>query len=317
MANKKEIFKDALHAIKDEKSLITYMVFYSILEGVLILSIPLTSSLIINNIIAHATFSVITLSLIVFILFVIVMIIKGLQEYIVEKFKQQLFVEKSFNLAERCLYCSPSEKSAENKEVFYFFEVVMLQKIFPKFILNGIAVFWDIVIGLTLLLIFSVFLFEFGLILVIYFIMLSILGFNGIKYAMLHSDLKYNTFFFLKDLSEGKILDNALSKLDKLLNNYLDVRHSLFKVILRQKLFSFFIQAVIYGLFFLVGSFLVIKGDIPVGEFVAAEIIIVYISYAIKKLIKEIDFFYDVSEGFYKLGKLERFLEGKEKNYEK
>jgi ABC-type bacteriocin/lantibiotic exporter with double-glycine peptidase domain len=307
---RKEIFKAALNAIKDEKNLVKYMVFYSLLEGILMLSLPLTSSLIINNIIAHATFSVITLSIIIFVLFLVMMGVKTIQEYIIEKFKQQIFVEKSIDLAEKYIRCNAL---SENKEVFYFYEVMIIQKLFPKFVLNSIAIFLDIIIGLILLFVFSIFLFEMGLVLVIYFAILILLGYNGVKYAMLHSDLKYETFFFLKDAGRGKIVGNILSKLDILLNNYLDVRHRFFKVLIRQKIFSFFIQAVIYGLFFLVGGFLVINGKIPIGEFVAAEIVIVYINYAIKGLIKEIDTFYDIAEGFYKFGKLEHFIESKEK----
>ncbi len=313
MIEKRGILKSALYAIEGERKLIFYMIYYAILEGVLILSIPLASSLVINSIIAHASFSVLTISFIIFVLFLAVMFIKSIQEYIVEKFKQKLFVEKSIDIVTTCLKCPTEKVSQDNefKKLNFFFEIIMLQKIFPKFILNSVAIFIDITIGLILLLAFSILLFEVGLVLVIYFGILILLGFNGIKYAMLHSDLKYETFFFVKEIPvKGENIEEKLSKLDRLLNKYLDVRNKLFKVILRQKMFSFFIQALIYGLFFVFGSFLVINGQIPVGEFVAAEIIVVYINYAIKGLIKEIDSFYDITEGFYKLGKLESFLKG-------
>jgi len=50
---------------------------------------------------------------------------------------------------------------------------------------------------------------------------------------------------------------------------------------------------------------------LPLGEFVASEIIVVSISYALKGFMKQIDYIYDMIEGLYKVQKLSFTLEEK------
>ena len=52
------------------------------------------------------------------------------------------------------------------------------------------------------------------------------------------------------------------------------------------------------------GRYLVINGSLPVGEFIAAEIVVVSITSALKGVVKQIDYIYDTIEGFYKVHKL-------------
>jgi ABC-type bacteriocin/lantibiotic exporter with double-glycine peptidase domain len=89
---------------------------------------------------------------------------------------------------------------------------------------------------------------------------------------------------------------------------YIDARNKLFRVIIKQKSLSFFMQGIIIGGFLMVGGFLVINGKLPIGEFVASEIIVVSIISAINRFIKQIDYLYEVAKGFYKVGKLTKVV---------
>jgi ABC-type bacteriocin/lantibiotic exporter with double-glycine peptidase domain len=60
--------------------------------------------------------------------------------------------------------------------------------------------------------------------------------------------------------------------------------------------------------FLILGSYLVINGTLPIGEFVAAEIVIVSIIYSLKVFVKQIDYMYEMIEGLYKLNKLSASL---------
>lgn len=150
------------------------IISYVILDSILMLSVPVFTSLIVNNIIAHATISVITLTSILFVILLIVMVVKSTQEYLVEKFKQRLFVEKSIDIAEACLKCSQNKEF--QKGVLYFFSVISLQKIFPKFILGATALVVEIITGLILLMFFNTLLFEIGFLMLIYGLLLVAIG---------------------------------------------------------------------------------------------------------------------------------------------
>jgi putative ABC transport system ATP-binding protein len=59
----------------------------------------------------------------------------------------------------------------------------------------------------------------------------------------------------------------------------------------------------------IIGGYLVINGSLPLGEFVAAEIIVTSITYALKVFAKQLDYIYDMVEGVYKVNKLSVGLE--------
>jgi putative ABC transport system ATP-binding protein len=64
-------------------------------------------------------------------------------------------------------------------------------------------------------------------------------------------------------------------------------------------------------MFLIIGGYLVINGSLPLGEFVAAEIVVTSITYALKGFAKQLDYIYDMIEGLYKVNKLSVGLEDK------
>ncbi len=311
MGIKKEILYGIGELFKTKKKQLFYVIYYSALEGILILSIPLASSFIINSIVAHASISVLILGFVVLATFVLITILRVLQEYIIEKFEQQVFVEKSFEVAEKS-YRLKNVKADEpiQKLMNYFFDITIIQKFFPLFLLDGAALVISVIISLFLLLFFNIVLFELGFVaLIIYVIILILLGHNGIKYAIKRSDEKHATIFFLQHIPfTNQEKDKILENLDNLLTRYVDARQKVFKVIVKQQALSFFMQGIIIGGFLIIGGYLVIKGKLPIGEFVASEIIIVFIISSINRFVKQIEYVYEIAEGFYKVGKLTKAI---------
>ncbi len=306
----KEILRGFLTLLKEDKKLFLYIIYYSIIEGVLILSFPLAIDLTVNSIIAHASYSVVIIGLIIMVLFIFVALARVAQQYIVEKFQQKIFVEKAIEIFENAHSIALKGlhfKEPVRKVMNYFFDITTLQKFFPTIMLEGTALVVNIVVGFLLLLAFNPILFELAFItIVIYAVAIVLLGFNGVKYAKLRSDLKHETIYFLQNTPFSKNEKEKDSKeIDEVLSKYVDARKSLFQVMIRQKTLSFFMQGLIYTLFFIVGGFLVINGKIPVGEFIAAEIIIVFMNKAITSFVKQIDYFYEIVEGVYKIHKLD------------
>ena len=78
---------------------------------------------------------------------------------------------------------------------------------------------------------------------------------------------------------------------------------------MRQLSLTFIMEGLIITTFLIGGSYLVINGTLPLGEFVAAEIVIVAIVYTLKAFMKHLDYIYDMIEGFYKVNKLSTSLE--------
>lgn len=310
----REILKEFLNLIKKDKRLIYYLTYYSLIEGILVLSIPLSLDFTINSIIAHSTFSVTVVGFIIIAIFVFITIARILQEYILEKFQQKIFVEtglQTFDLAKDIKNKSLNIDEPVKKVMNYFFDVTTVQKFFPIVILGGITLLVNVIVGFLLLLAFNIALFELAIIIFsIYVIILIILSHNGISYAKYRSNTKHEVFFFLQNIIFSKKEEKEF--LD-ILADYINARQKLFGVMIRQKTLTFIVQGIIYALFFILGGFLVIEGKIPVGEFIASEIIIVFINYALNNFVAYINYFYETIEGVYKISMLRRYL-GNEKN---
>ena len=96
------------------------------------------------------------------------------------------------------------------------------------------------------------------------------------------------------------------------MQDYVDSRRNHFSVMLKQLALSYIVQGLMISGFFVFGGYMVINGELPIGEFVAAEILIVSLIYSMNGFVKQLDYIYDGIEGYYKIGKLSDSLDAKE-----
>ncbi len=302
--------------IKEDRKNIFHLFYYSIIDAILVLSIPLASAIVINSVLAHAALSIIVLGSIVLVLFVFITILQLLKEYIVEKFQQKVFLKTGIEVATKALRLKHEDgntKVKHGKLMNYFFDITSIQKFFPILLLDGLGLVVKIVVSLLLLLAFDPILFAAGLLFFsIYIITLFFLGHNAAQCALERSDAKHNTIYFLQHINEGQeSKEEILSTFNTYLGNYAQTRQKLFHIIIRQLGFTFFAEGFIFSMFLIIGGYLVINGSLPLGEFVAAEIVVTSITYALKGFAKQLDYIYDMIEGLYKVNKLSAGLEEK------
>ncbi len=303
-----------INTAKLDAGSIYYVLYYTLLESLLVLSIPLTSSFVINSLMSHSSISAFVLGSVISIVFIFVVMLRLLQEYIIEKFEQRVFVEQGFDIANKALQInkeSATLKDPVDKLMNYFFDITTVQKIFPVFVLNGAGLIVQIFMSLILLMIFDLSLFYSAFfIFVVYVVLTFVLGYNGVIYAVERSDAKHAAIYFLQKIPvRTTSAHETLETLDHKMSAYVDARQKHFRVMFKQLALSFIVQGIIITGFFLQGSLLVISGEMPVGEFVAAEIIVVALIYSINSFVKQIDYIYEGIEGFYKIGKLSSSLE--------
>lgn len=300
--------------IEEDRKNIIHLFYYSIIDAILVLSIPLASSVVINSVLAHASLSVLVLGAIVLVLFVFITILQLVKEYIVEKFQQKVFLSTGIDIALKILSIdksSPESDVRHLKMMNYFFDITAIQKFFPILLLDGVGLLVKIIVSLLLLLAFDPVLFAAGaLFFTIYIVLLVFLGRSGPAYALSRSDAKHNAIYYLQHIHENSDdKKEVLSRFDEQLGFYAKARQKLFVVTARQMGLTFFAEGFIFSSFLVIGGYLVIHGHLPLGEFVAAEIIVTSITYALKGFVKQIDYIYDTLEGLYKVKKLSVGLE--------
>jgi len=302
--------------IKEDRKNIFHLFYYSVIDAILVLSVPLASAMVINSVLAHASLSLVVIGSIVLVLFVFISILQLLKEYIVEKFQQKVFLKTGIEIAEKALNLNHENRVAQmehGKLMNYFFDITSIQKFFPILLLDGLGLVIQIFVSLLLLLAFDPVLFGAGAVFFsIYIVVLFFLGRNGAQYALKRSDAKHSTIYFLQHINEEKGTEKEiLSKFNTHLATYAQARQKLFRIIIKQLGLTFFTEGFVFSMFLMICGYLVINGSLPLGEFVAAEIIVTSITYALKGFAKKLDYIYDMIEGLYKVNKLSVGLEDK------
>lgn len=309
MSVNKIIFDSAKKILKEDKRIIMTLLYFSFIEALLSLSIPLSTSFIVNSVMSHAEISLYILGFIIITLFLIVTVLQVTREYIIEKFQQKIFLTSAIDISTHSVNQDLSvtkKESKLDKKMNYFFDITAIQKFFPLLWLDGMGIVVQIFVSLLLLFFFDPILFIGGLAFsALYLILLLLFGKNGYTAAIDNSDAKHDAIYHLQHIYDQSVSqEEKLSSFDEKLSRYVRTREARFRVIVRQKTLSFITEGIVFSGFLVIGGYLVIEGHLPVGEFIAAEIIVVSITYALKGFVKKLDYIYDTIEGFYKVDRL-------------
>ena len=296
----------------DQKS-ITHVYIYAFFNGIVNLSLPLGIQAIVNLIQGGE----ITTSWYILVTMVIggvllAGILQLLQLRIVENLAQNIFSNASFEFAFRI----PKIKYSSFRNYYgpelanRFFDTMTIQKGLPKILIDFSLAIFQIIAGLIVLSMYHSFFIIFSvlLILIVYFI-IAMTGPKGLATSLQESSLKYKIAFWLEEIARSKLSFKLasdsklnLTKTDRYVDNYLDSREAHFKVIVSQSVYLIVFKVIVAAGLLITGSILVFNEQMNIGQFVAAEIIIILIIASVEKLIKTIESIYDVLTALEKIG---------------
>jgi ATP-binding cassette, subfamily B, bacterial len=297
-----------------DKKDISAIYAFAIIAGVVQLSLPLGIQTIISFVMAG---SVSTSIVILILLVVFGTFLNGLlqvrQLEIIEKLKQKIFLRYGLAFSEQ-LPKLDNEKLDNYylpQLVNHFFDTVSLQKGLEKLLLDLPAAIIQILLGLLLLSFYHPVFIGFGIMLL--FILILILYFTsprGLILAMQSSNYKYQMAAWLQETArvvrsfKYSKSDLHIIKADRIIGNHLVARTSYFKILLIQfwSLISF--KVIVTAAMLIVGTVLLVNQQINVGQFIAADIVIITIIGSVEKLIVNLDKVYDALVSIEKLGKV-------------
>jgi ABC-type bacteriocin/lantibiotic exporter with double-glycine peptidase domain len=145
------------------------------------------------------------------------------------------------------------------------------------------------------------------------FFLLFVLGIGGVRSSIDESYAKFDVAAWLEELAKcphtfrfGRGGELAYRRADDLADAYLTARRRHFRVIWRQTLFAFFLEAVAMTVLLGLGGWLVINRQLTLGQLVAGELIVALVLAAISKSGKYIETFYDLQASLDKLGVIDQ-----------
>lgn len=309
-----------------EKKDLLQVIYYAVFSGLISLTLPLGIQAIINLIQgAQVSTSWIVLVILVTIGVAFVGILQLMQMRIIETVQQRVFMRASFEFT----YRFPKIKMDELRNYYppelanRFFDVLTVQKGLDKLLIDVPAAVLQIVFALILLSFYHPFFIAFGLLLVILiYVVFKFTIERGMQTSLMESKKKYMVAHWIQEVARAitsfKVSGRtslAVDKNDRLVDGYLIARESHFRILVLQFIQMIGFKVLVTGGLLIIGGLLVLSQEMNIGQFVAAEIIILLVISSVEKLILGLESFYDVLTSLEKMGQVvDKQIEDQEGN---
>ena len=288
---------------------------YAIFSGLVSLTLPLGIQAIVNLIQGGQ----ISTSWIVLVTVVVIGVAAGgamqiLQMRITENIQQKIFARAAFEFAYRIPKIKMEQlyKQYAPELMNRFFDTLTVQKGLPKLLIDFTAAGLQVIFGLALLSFYHPFFIIFSLILAL--LIIAIFQFTakqGLTTSIKESKYKYQVAYWLEEIARAastfKLAGTTslpLKKADNRVIDYLDARESHFKILVKQYGLLVIYKVIVVAGLLAIGGILVIEQAMNIGQFIAAEIIILLVISSVDKLIQSLETIYDVLTALEKIGQV-------------
>lgn len=312
MANRVNPLSRIFNLLRAEGKEISSVYFFAIMNGLILLAIPVG----IQALVGFALTNQVSTSIIVLIILIVLSVLAAgimqvKQMQIIEKIQQKIYVRYSFEISKKipALKLSAVDNYYLPELTNRFFDVVTLQKSLAKLMLDFPLAIIQILFGLILLAFYHPVFIAFGLLLCLIIIgILYFSGTKGLEKSIEESNYKYKTAAWLQEMARAiwsvKFIRSSyfmLHKTDEYVTAYLNARTEHFKILQLQFKTLIVFKTIITTAMLVVGTFLLLNQQLNVGQFIAAEIVILTIINSVEKLIVRLDNVYDVLTSVEKL----------------
>ncbi len=299
--------------LHSERTVINYIYIYAIFIGLIGLMLPLGTTAVFNLLSNGAMYSSTYLLIGVIIIGIIMggILLIG-QLTLVEAVEQRIFVKAALEFAYKLPRIRKQALHGEHPPelVNRFFDILTIQKGLTKLLVDIVAAAVQIVFSAILLSFYHPVFIGFGLLTIIAIVLMIIIWYRpGLTTSIEESEHKYELVAHLEevasDLERYRDNENArnevIRQVDAINARYLRARNQHFWILRRFFTGSLVLRVILTAGLLLGGSLFVVQRQMSLGQFVAAEVIIVQISYAVEKFLTSLNTVFDMVTGSEKV----------------
>lgn len=305
--------KRLFRMLGNERRDIIYLYVYAVVSGLIALSLPLGVQVIIGLISGGLVFSSVYLLIGLVVLgTLLVGLLQIAQISLVEVLQRRVFAKAAIELSYRTprLRSEALEGSYPPELMNRFFDVLTIQKALPKVLIDITAAVVQILFGVILLSAYHPTFVAFGLVLIgLLLLVIRLSGPRGLETSLAESKYKYKVAHWLEDLARAlfafKSAGNTplpVGRADELVSGYLTYREKHYKVLLGLFGYAVAFKTLVTLTMLGLGTVLVVDRQISLGQFVAAELVIVLVIGSVDKLMNNADVVFDLLTAVEKLG---------------
>lgn len=279
-------FRDQLKIMaRPESGFIKGILVNTLAMSLLGLAIPIAVQSVINNIGARTLIQpLVILSLILLFVVTFSGFLQVIQTYTIEILRRRLFIRYGVMVLERlCRYMSEQyDKINSQALINRYFDVVIMQSSMVNFFVEGAAFIIMYIISFTLLAFYHPYFLVFAVLMTIFLIAnWLIFGIDGVKAGSPEADGKYAVEAWLEEIARTRSMFQSRGgrqfssdKMAILINEWLAVRNNLFQCQFKQHIGLQIFNAMINVMLVFLGGVLVLKGQLSIGQLVAAALVL-------------------------------------------
>lgn len=264
-----------------ERRILGLIFSYSIVIGLFALIVPLTVQELVNTFaFALQPITIVTLAAVMVTALLFVGAFRALQYYAVEVLERRIFARVAIAMAQQL----PHVRYQGFKPRFanFFVETILMQRAISVLLVDLINVIVGGAVGMTILVFYHPYFLLYNAVLLAGFnVVFFLMSHGGLKADMTLSHAKYDTLHWFQEIAYNllhfKSTDSQallITKTDQLLDNYMSIRRTRFGILLRQYLGSLGWQAVAHSGLIATAGWLLSIGQLTLGQFVAAEVVV-------------------------------------------
>ncbi|MGB3711653.1 MAG: ABC transporter ATP-binding protein [Erythrobacter sp.] len=301
----RQFFRRFLEILQPERNFYWLAIVYGIGISLMSLATPISVQLLVNTVANTAlTAPLVMLSLTLFGLLVIFGLLYALRIHLMELFARRFYARMVAEITLISVYAQ-DPFFADNKQGALFnryFDVIIVQKALPVLFIGGFTVLLQVMVGFVLVSLYHPLFLLFTLIMsALIWVVWLVWGAKAIRTGVDESHAKHATANWLETIggSNGffksqRRIDHALDRSDEMTHEYLEMRRTHFRQHFAQTLAFLLLYALASAALLGLGGWLVIQGELTLGQLVAAELVLSVAFFGVAQIGTYLTYFYDL-----------------------
>lgn len=278
---------------------------YAIGIGVLSLALPISVQMLVNTIAnTGLTTPLIVLSITLFVLLLSAGLLNALRIHLMDLFGRRFYARMVSEIALRSIYAlNPFFQDSSKGALFNrYFDIIIVQKTLPNLLVGGFTIVLQVAVGFALVSMYHPLFLAFTVvIIVLIWLIWALWGGRAIRSAVDVSHKKHAVAAWLEGLglSNGYFksrnhIDFALQRTDAATADYMKSHVKHFSHHFAQTLCFLFLYAAASAGLLGVGGWLVIQGELSLGQLVAAELVLSVAFFGLSQMGIYLAYFYEL-----------------------
>lgn len=298
--------------VAPDAAFVRLAIVYGVAISLLSLATPISVQLLINSVANTALPApLFTLASILFLLLLLAGVLSAFRVHLLALFERRLFARLVAEITLRAVHAqNPFFADARRGDLFNrYFDLMTVQKAMPSLLIGGFTILLQGAVGLVVTSFYHPFFLAFNVVLVlVIFAIWQIFASGAIRSSVAKSHAKYAVAHWLESVGgsngfykSSRHLDHAMDRSEVMTAAYVAKHRQHFRYTFAQTCCLLFTYAAASAALLALGGWLIIQGQLSIGQLVAAELILSGVFYGIAQFGPYLEALYDLAAGLEEL----------------